>query len=108
ISGKLDESGPPQKSAVNSLEVSHDRVQVTAEISISRDSARVCFDGAVLVRLQVQSLASPSGAPNLHFSLGAMYVLCPGPLLQVFTVGTSDRLGWVMWVLAVLVNGPVY
>ena len=38
----------------------------------------------------------------------AMFVLCPGLFLQVFTIGTSDWLGWVMWVLAALLNGPVY
>jgi hypothetical protein len=38
----------------------------------------------------------------------AMFVLCPGLLLQVFTIGTSDRIGWTMWVLAALVNGPIY
>ncbi len=37
-----------------------------------------------------------------------MFVMCPGLLLQIFTIGTSDRLGWVMWVLAVLLNAPIY
>jgi hypothetical protein len=37
-----------------------------------------------------------------------MFVLCPGLLLQVFTIGTSDRLGWKMPVLAALANGPIY
>jgi hypothetical protein len=43
-----------------------------------------------------------------HFLEKAMFVLCPGLLLQVFTIGTSDRLGWEMWALAALLNGPTY
>ncbi len=37
-----------------------------------------------------------------------MFVLCPGLFLQVFTIGAGDRLGWVMWVFAALLNGPLY
>ena len=37
-----------------------------------------------------------------------MFVLCPGLLLQVFSIGTSDRLGRAMWVLAASLNGPIY
>ncbi len=50
----------------------------------------------------------PPAPPLYHFIEKAMFVLCPGLLLQVFTIGTSDRLGWVMWVFAALLNGPVY
>jgi hypothetical protein len=48
--------------------------------------------------------------PPLFYKLAekAMFVLCPGLFLQVFTIGTSDRFSWMMWVLAVLLNGPVY
>jgi hypothetical protein len=50
----------------------------------------------------------PPSPPIYHFLEKVMFVLCPGLLLQVFTIGTSDRMGWGMWVLASLVNGPIY
>jgi hypothetical protein len=50
----------------------------------------------------------PPPPPIYSFLEKAMYLLCPGLLLQVFTIGTSDRLGWTMWILAALLNGPVY
>lgn len=50
----------------------------------------------------------PPPPPIYSFLEKAMYVLCPGLLLQVFTIGTSDRLAWAMWTLAALLNGPVY
>jgi hypothetical protein len=37
-----------------------------------------------------------------------MFVLCPGLFLQALTIGTSDRVALIMWVVAALVNGPVY
>jgi hypothetical protein len=47
--------------------------------------------------------------PSLYNLLEkAMFVLCPGLVLQIFTIGTSDRLGWAMWVLAAFLNGPLY
>jgi len=50
----------------------------------------------------------PPPPPLYHFFENAMFVVCPGLLLQFFTLGTSDRLGWVMWGLASLLNGPIY
>jgi hypothetical protein len=50
----------------------------------------------------------PPPPPIYSFLEKAMFVLCPGLLLQVFTIGTSDRFAWAMWTLAVLLNGPVY
>src|SRR4029077_8131053 len=38
----------------------------------------------------------------------AMFVLCPGLLLQVLTIDTGDRVALVMWVVAALLNGPIY
>ncbi|MGA7080963.1 MAG: hypothetical protein WBQ43_13655 [Terriglobales bacterium] len=46
--------------------------------------------------------------PVYHLAEKGMYVLCPGLFLQVLTIGTSDRLGWAMWVLAAFLNGPIY
>jgi len=37
-----------------------------------------------------------------------MFVLCPGLFLQVLTIGTSDRLALIMWVIAALLNAPIY
>jgi hypothetical protein len=50
----------------------------------------------------------PPPPPIYSFLEKAMYVLCPGLLLQVFTIGTSDRFAWAMWILAAFLNGPVY
>ena len=43
-----------------------------------------------------------------HFLERVTFFFCPGLLLQLFTIGTTDRLGWGMWLLAVLLNGPIY
>ena len=37
-----------------------------------------------------------------------MFFFVPGLWLQILTIGTSDRLAWVMWLLAVLLNAPIY
>lgn len=50
----------------------------------------------------------PPPTPLYTFLEKAMFVFCPGLLLQAFTIGTTDRLGWMMWVLAALLNGPIY
>jgi len=50
----------------------------------------------------------PPPPPLYNLLEKAMFVLCPGLFLQFFTIGTSDRLGWAMWVLAALLNGPIY
>ncbi len=38
----------------------------------------------------------------------SVFVLCPGTLLQVFTLEMRGWLSWFMWILAVLLNGPIY
>jgi hypothetical protein len=38
----------------------------------------------------------------------SVFVLCPGSLLQVFTLEMRGWLAWFMWILAVLLNGPIY
>jgi len=43
-----------------------------------------------------------------EFVRKVMFFLCPGLLLQIFTIGTGDSLGLVMWVIAVFLNGPIY
>lgn len=35
-------------------------------------------------------------------------VLCPGILLQVFTIGIGGWFGWLMWTVAALLNFPIY
>jgi len=50
----------------------------------------------------------PPVTPLYNLLEKAMFLLCPGLLLQFFTIGTSDRLGWMMWILAALMNGPIY
>ena len=50
----------------------------------------------------------PPPPPLYNLLEKLMFVLCPGLILQIFTIGTSDRLGWVMWVLAAFLNAPVY
>jgi hypothetical protein len=55
-----------------------------------------------------QTLPSYSAPPLYNLVENGMFVLCPGLLLQVFTIGTGDRVAWIMWVLAALVNGPIY
>jgi hypothetical protein len=37
-----------------------------------------------------------------------IFVLCPGTLLQVFTIDIGGWVSWFMWILAVLLNGPIY
>ncbi len=39
---------------------------------------------------------------------GSVFVLCPGTLLQVFTIDIGGWVSWFMWVLAVLLNAPIY
>ena len=50
----------------------------------------------------------PPPTPFYNFLENAMFILCPGLVLQVFTIGTGDRLGWLMWVVAALLNGLIY
>jgi hypothetical protein len=37
-----------------------------------------------------------------------LLVLCPGSLLQVFSIGIGGWVSWGMWILAALLNGPLY
>jgi hypothetical protein len=37
-----------------------------------------------------------------------VFVLCPGTLLQVFTLDIGGWVPWIMWIFAVLLNGPIY
>ena len=58
-----------------------------------------------------QTISLPDGfsAPLLYKILErCMWVLCPGLFLQIFTIGASDIMGWIMWTVAVLLNGPIY
>lgn len=37
-----------------------------------------------------------------------MFILCPGLCLQVFTIGIGGKLVWIMWGIAILLNGLIY
>jgi len=56
----------------------------------------------------VDKFASFPAHPVYHIAEKAMFVLCPGLVLQVFTVGTGDNVALIMWVIAALLNGPIY
>ncbi len=53
------------------------------------------------------SLFHPQSAISSFFDK-AIFVLCPALVLQVFTIGTGDQLGWVMWLIAAIMNWPLY
>jgi hypothetical protein len=50
----------------------------------------------------------PPPSPLYKFLEGVMFVLCPGLFLQIFTIGTGDTMSWIMWTIAVILNGPIY
>ena len=37
-----------------------------------------------------------------------IFILCPGQLLHLFTIGIGGPLVWFVWLLGVLLNGPIY
>lgn len=48
-------------------------------------------------------------APHMYWIINdGLFVLCPGVLLQAFTLEMRGWFSWVMWILAVLLNGPIY
>lgn len=48
-------------------------------------------------------------APSLYWIINdSVLVLCPGTLLQVFTLEMRGWFSWFMWILAVSLNGPIY
>jgi len=53
-------------------------------------------------------LAKFPAHPVYDLAEKAMFILCPGLFLQVFTIGTGDAVALIMWVLAALLNGPIY
>jgi hypothetical protein len=64
--------------------------------------------GLYLYHYKYNPFHLPPPPPLYNFLEKAMFFLCPGLVLQFFTIGTSDRLGWTMWIVAALVNGPIY
>jgi hypothetical protein len=38
----------------------------------------------------------------------ALLVFCPGSLLQIFTIGIGGWVSWCLWILAALLNVPIY
>ncbi len=49
-----------------------------------------------------------SAPPVYQFLEKLMFTLCPGLLLQIFTIHTGTLVTLTMWAFAVLVNGPIY
>ena len=48
-------------------------------------------------------------APFLYWVINdSVFVLCPGSLLMFFTIGVRGWFSWLMWIFAVLLNGPIY
>lgn len=48
-------------------------------------------------------------APLLYWIINdGIFVLCPGTLLQAFTLEMRGWFSWFMWILAVLLNAPIY
>ena len=37
-----------------------------------------------------------------------IFVLCPGQMLHLFTIGIGGSIVYVVWGLGVLLNGPIY
>ncbi len=37
-----------------------------------------------------------------------IFILCPGQLLHLFTIGLGDTVSWLVWCLGALLNGPIY
>jgi hypothetical protein len=57
---------------------------------------------------QVRTMGNYSAPPLYWFVKDLMFALCPGLFLQVFMIDASPAVIWFMWVLAVLLNGPIY
>ena len=58
---------------------------------------------------QAQHLPDYSPPPLYHFLFERlMFVLVPGLLLQFFSIGVDGWFATVMWIGAVLLNGPIY
>jgi hypothetical protein len=53
-----------------------------------------------------QSFKEPRMLSIIEYS---NFVLCPGTLLQIFTIGIGGWIGWVIWILTgPLLNAPIY
>lgn len=64
--------------------------------------------GLYLLDYQYDPFHLPPPPPLYTLLERMMFVLCPGLLLQVFTIGTRDRVAYVMWALAIVLNAPAY
>ena len=43
-----------------------------------------------------------------EFLHNLIFVLCPGQLLHLFTIGMGSTVAWAVWSFGVLLNGPIY
>ncbi len=57
---------------------------------------------------EAETMGNYSAPPLYRFLEDVMFALCPGLFLQVLTMDTGDAVGAFMWVLAALLNGPIY
>jgi hypothetical protein len=57
---------------------------------------------------QSQTMGNISAPASFRFLKGATFILCPGSLLHIFTMDMSDNAIYAAWVLAALLNGPIY
>ena len=59
----------------------------------------------------VASVANQSSySPPMAYTIfeKAMFILCPGLYLQIFTIGTGDKFAWILWLVAIILNGAIY
>lgn len=57
---------------------------------------------------QARTMGNYSAPGSYWLFKDIMFVLCPGLFLQVFTIDAGGAVTWLMWVLAALLNGPIY
>lgn len=57
---------------------------------------------------QAQTMGNFSAPPLLRLIEKLTFVLCPGSLLHLFTMDMGESTTHLTWVLAALINGPIY
>jgi hypothetical protein len=57
---------------------------------------------------QSQTMRDFSAPASFRLLKGLTFTLCPGSLLHVFTMDMTNNGVYAAWVLAALLNGPIY